>query len=86
MNPSRSGIPTLPSASTARGDRWNSAPLSGIGRYNPYLPSSRLVTRSPVDLRLATESPTHPAAAGNMPVLGTDKMRCGRIGSGIQST
>ena len=86
MNPSRSGITTLPSASTARGDHWNSAPLSGFGRYNPYLPASRLVTRSPVDLRLAAESPTYPAAAAYMPVLGTDKMHCGRIGFGIQST
>ena len=70
----------------ARGDRWNSAPLSGFARHNPYLPSSRLVTRSPVDFRLATESPKYPAAACYMSILGADKMRCGRIGFGIQTT
>ncbi len=70
----------------ARGDRWDSALLSGSAHHNPYLRSSRLVTRSPVDFRLATESPKYPAVAGYISILGADKMRCGRIGFGIQTT
>ncbi len=60
MNPLRSSIPSLLSASMVCGDRWKSAPLSRFGRHNPYLHSSRLLTRSPVEPRLATEKPKKP--------------------------